>query len=57
MLYIKSYARGDILIVCLYIDDLIFTRNNPEMIAEFRVAMIKQFEMIDMGLMSCFLRI
>ena len=27
-LYIKSFFRGDILIICLYVDDLILTGNN-----------------------------
>ncbi|XP_058740883.1 uncharacterized mitochondrial protein AtMg00810-like [Vicia villosa] len=48
---------GDVLIVCLYVDDLIFTGNNSEMITKFREAMIRHFEMIDLGLMSYFLGI
>ncbi|XLT27854.1 hypothetical protein HN873_059146, partial [Arachis hypogaea] len=56
-LYIKFVEPGDILIVCLYVDDLIFTGNNLKIIAEFREAMIKHFEMTDMGLMSYFLGI
>ena len=30
-LYCKVHKNGDILIVCLYVDDLIFTGNNPSM--------------------------
>ena len=56
-LYIKFIDPGDVLIVCLYVDDLIFTGNNSKMIAEFREAMIKCFEMTDLGLMSYFLGI
>ncbi|TXG52111.1 hypothetical protein EZV62_021280 [Acer yangbiense] len=56
-LYIKSNPQGDILIVCLYVDDLIITGNNPDMIAEFKKAMIGHFEMTDLGLMSYFLGI
>ena len=56
-LYIKFIEPGDILIVCLYVDDLIFTGNNLKMIAEFREAMVKHFEMTDIGLMSYFLGI
>ncbi|KAL1299248.1 hypothetical protein AAHE18_18G095300 [Arachis hypogaea] len=55
--YIKFIEFGDILIVCLYINDLIFTGNNLKIIVEFREAMIKHFEMTDMGLMSYFLGI
>ncbi|KAG6471756.1 hypothetical protein ZIOFF_069202 [Zingiber officinale] len=56
-LYVKSSSAGDILIVCLYVDDLIYTRNNQKMMADFRVVMIRQFEMMDLGLMSFFLGI
>lgn len=56
-LYIKYIDPGDVLIVCLYVDDLIFIGNNSEMITKFREAMIRQFEMTDMGLMSYFLGI
>lgn len=54
-LYIKSTSNGSMLIVCLYVDDLIFTDNDPSMSAEFREAMCSNFEMTDMGLMSYFL--
>ncbi|XP_027174415.1 uncharacterized protein LOC113774036 [Coffea eugenioides] len=37
--------------------DLIFIENNPEIIAEFRRVMIKQFQMTDMRLMSYFLEV
>ncbi|CAM8956645.1 unnamed protein product [Rhodiola kirilowii] len=56
-LYIKMSAEGQLLIVCLYVDDLIFTGSSKEMFIEFREAMTCQFEMIDMGLMSYFLGI
>ena len=38
-------------------DDLIFTRNNPKMFGDFKQTMIKEFEMMDIGLMSYYLRI
>ncbi|XP_019229122.1 PREDICTED: uncharacterized protein LOC109210203 [Nicotiana attenuata] len=53
-LYIKFKPGEDILIMCLYVDDLIFTGNNPKLISEFREAMISQFEMADLGSMSYF---
>jgi hypothetical protein len=56
-LYIKFVEPGDVLIVCLYVDDLNFTSNNSKMIAEFREAMTRYFEMTDLGLMSYFLGI
>ena len=55
-LYTKM-EKGDILLVCLYVDDLIFTGTNPRMFEEFKKAMAREFEMTDMGLMSYYLGI
>ena len=52
ILYIKFNLFGDIVIVCLYVDDLIFTGNNSKVISEFREVVISHFEMTDLGLMS-----
>lgn len=46
---------GDILIICLYVDDMIFTGNNPSMFEDFKRSMVKEFEMTDVGLMAYFL--
>ncbi|KAK8540598.1 hypothetical protein V6N13_027117 [Hibiscus sabdariffa] len=54
-LYIKIKDGGDILIVCLYVDDLIFTSNNPSLIEEFKKDMSLVFEMTDVGLMYYYL--
>ena len=56
-MYIKFNFDGDILIVRLYLDNLIFTDNNPKVISEFKEAMINHFEMTDLGLISYFLDI
>ncbi|KAK0577924.1 hypothetical protein LWI29_002417 [Acer saccharum] len=56
-LYSKTNKNGDILLVCLYVDDLIFTGNNQSMFKEFKEAMIREFEMTDIGLMSYYLGI
>ncbi|KAK4395665.1 Retrovirus-related Pol polyprotein from transposon RE2 [Sesamum angolense] len=55
-LYIKSQGN-DTLIVSLYVDDLIYTRNNEKMIQDFKEDMMKTFEMSDLGLMHFFLGI
>ncbi|KAH9670830.1 hypothetical protein KPL70_017126 [Citrus sinensis] len=55
-LYVKE-KDGDILIVCLYVDDLIFTGSNPSLFEEFKRVMIKEFEMTDIGLMAYYLDI
>ncbi|KAE8721075.1 hypothetical protein F3Y22_tig00016885pilonHSYRG00007 [Hibiscus syriacus] len=55
-LYIKIKDE-DILIVCLYVDDLIFTGRNPSMFNEFKDVMMKEFDMTDMVLMAYYLGI
>ena len=45
-------TNGGILIVCLYINDLIFIRNNPSKFEDFKKAMIKEFKMTDIWLMK-----
>jgi len=45
------------LIVCLYVDDLIFTGNCSLMFDEFKKSMMNEFEMTDLGMMHYFLGI
>ncbi|CAL1375783.1 unnamed protein product [Linum trigynum] len=56
-LYIKKGEGKDFLMVCLYVDDLIYTGTSQRMIEEFKSAMMKEFEMTDLGLMKYFLGI
>ena len=56
-LYVKTNDYGDLLILCLYVDDVIFTVSNLKMIGDFKHIMMKEFEMTDLGLMSYFLGI
>ena len=55
-LYVKKQG-DDFLFVCIYMDDLIYTRNNPSMFGEFKKAMTQKFEVMDIGLMSYYLDI
>jgi hypothetical protein len=57
VIYVKIKKNGDTLIVCLYVHGLIFTGNNPKMFEDFKQAMIKEFEMTDIGLISHYLGI
>ena len=45
------------MIVCLYVDDMIFIGNNSKMFDEFKRVMAQEFEMTDIGLMSYYLGI
>jgi hypothetical protein len=52
---LKETQKGNILIVCLYVDDMIYTGNL--LLNEFKAAMQSEFEMTDLGLMKYFLGI
>lgn len=54
-LYVKMDKNGDCLFVCLYVDDLIFSGNNPSLFEDFKNDMAREFEMADIGLMSFYL--
>ena len=56
-IYVKIKENGDTFIVCLYMDDLIFTGNNPKMFRYFNQVMIKEFKMTNIGLISYYLGI
>ena len=43
-LYTKYGVDKNILIVCLYVDDLIYTSNNKTMLADFKKSMMEEFE-------------
>lgn len=50
-------SKGNLLIVCIYVDDLVFTGNSHEMIETFKNLMKVKFEMTDIGLLHYFLGI
>lgn len=43
------------MIVCLYVDDLIYMGTNDQMLDDFKEAMMKEYEMTDLGIMKYFL--
>jgi len=54
-LYVKKSLQGRVMFVCLYVDDILFTGDDPTMIQDFKQSMVKEFEMTDLGLMAYFL--
>ncbi|CAL8991481.1 unnamed protein product [Prunus brigantina] len=56
-LFTKSGEEGQILIVCLYVYDLIYTGNDVAMFNDFKKSMMHEFGMSDLGLMHYFLGI
>jgi len=56
-LFIKKEEGGKILIVCVYVDDLIYTGNHELLFQEFKAMMMNEFAMTDLGKMRYFLGI
>ncbi|GKD81599.1 putative ribonuclease H-like domain-containing protein [Tanacetum coccineum] len=55
MVYIKLLEPGDILLVQVYVDDIIFGSTRKEMCAEFKKMMHKKFQMSSIGELIFFL--
>ncbi|XP_022865913.1 uncharacterized protein LOC111385730 [Olea europaea var. sylvestris] len=55
-LYVKKQDH-DFLIVCIYVDDLIYTGTNIRLVEDFKRKMMNEFEMTDLGVMKYFLAI
>ncbi|GKC06953.1 retrovirus-related pol polyprotein from transposon TNT 1-94 [Tanacetum coccineum] len=56
-LFVKAGERVKILIVCIYVDDLIFTGNDKQMYVQFKTLMMNEFDMTDLGKVRYFLGI
>ena len=56
-MFVKVGDGRKILIVCLYVDGLLFFGNCDTMFGEFKKPMRNEFEMSDLGLMHYFLGI
>lgn len=55
-MYVKK-ENDNIIIVCHYVDDLLFTGNNVKMIQKFKQDLMQAYEMSDLGLLNYFLGI
>lgn len=56
-LFVKVGEGGKMLIVCLYVDDLVYTGNDGVMFDMFKKSMMLEFDMSDLGMMHYFLGI
>lgn len=56
-LFLKKNKEGNILIVSVYVDDLIYTGSDYSMMEEFKKSMQNEFDMTDLGKMRFFLGI
>lgn len=54
-LYKKLQGSSHILILCIYVDDIIYMSSSYDMAMEFKNIMMKTFEMSDLGLLKYFL--
>lgn len=53
--YRKLYKNGDCILVSLFVDDIVYTSNSKALIEQFKVEMMKVFDMSNLGLMNFFL--
>ncbi|XP_014524000.1 uncharacterized protein LOC106780253 [Vigna radiata var. radiata] len=53
----QHIGKEEKLIVCLYVDDLLIIGSSKEKILDFKIQMLKEFEMSDLGRLSYFLGI
>ena len=49
------HVHGDTLIIAIYVDDLVITGNNLDLIVGLKRQLVETFEMIDLGLLHFFL--
>lgn len=54
-LHVKTRGMDEILIICFYVYDIIYTTDSVRLMEEFKYSMINEFKMIDLGLTSYFL--
>lgn len=54
-MYAKKRNSDDLLLVCLYVDDMLITGSDKLAIEEFKGRMMKEFEMSDLGTLNYFL--
>jgi len=54
-LYTRSVQEGNLIIVSIYVDDIVYTGSSERMLSEFKREMMQRYEMSDLGLLHHFL--
>ena len=54
-LYLKKQGNAEFLVVCLYVDDIIYFGSLKSLVDDFKSCMMRKFEMIDLGMLRYFL--
>lgn len=57
ILYRRSEKDGNVLLMCIYVDDIVCSSSSLDLIVEFKSEMEKHFNMTNLGLLSYFLGI
>ena len=54
-LFISRKKENDILIICIYVDDIIYMGSSQYLIDEFKLSIMSKFDMIDLGILHYFI--
>lgn len=54
-MYVRSNTNDDLMIICLYVDDLLVTGSNEQEIVKLKRQMMTEYEMTGLGKLSYFL--
>lgn len=54
-LHLNKWSIIDIIILCLYVEDIIYVKINPTLVGEFKLDMMRKSRMIDLRLLKYFL--
>ena len=54
-LYIRKQGNGDVFVVFLYVDDMIYFCFSKSLVDDFKSSMMRNFEMTDLGFLKYFL--
>jgi hypothetical protein len=54
-LYTRSDMEGNLIIVSIYVDDIVYTGSSERLLSEFKREMMQRYEMSDLGLLHHFL--
>lgn len=54
-LYKKIYENSDMMLVCIYVDDIIYMGSSQALVDEFKCGMMHMFEMTYLGLLQYFI--
>ncbi|XP_051130236.1 uncharacterized mitochondrial protein AtMg00810-like [Andrographis paniculata] len=54
-LYAKRNDKGEFQLVCIYVDDMIYLGSSETLVVDFKMCMMREFEISDLGMLSYFL--